>query len=99
MVCSAPAPRPHWHKALLALLRAILTHVKCAFAYLKPQARSDAVAEVVANSCRAYVRLVELGKTDIADPIALARYGVKQTRDHRKVGGHLNIRGVLSRYC
>jgi len=42
---------------------------------------------------------VDLGKTDIAYPMALARYGVKQTRDHRKVGGHLKIKDVLSRYC
>ncbi|MGO9115286.1 MAG: hypothetical protein ACLP9L_39235 [Thermoguttaceae bacterium] len=96
---SAPEPRPHWHKAFLAMLPQILTHAKCAFAFLKPEARAEAVAEVVANSCRAYARLVELGKTDIAYPIALARYGVKQTRDHRKVGNHLNVNDVLSRYC
>jgi len=46
-----------------------------------------------------YARLVEQGKTDIAYPMALARYGVKQCRDHRKVGGHLNFKDVLSRYC
>ena len=101
MVCSspAPAPRPHWHKAFLALLPAILRHAKIAFAYLKPEARSEAVAEVVANSCQAYARLVELGKTDLAYASALARYGVKQTHDHRKVGGHLNVLDVLSKYC
>ena len=42
---------------------------------------------------------VELGKTDIAYATALARYGEKQTRDHRKVGGHLNALDVLSKYC
>jgi len=101
MVCAspAPAPRPQWHRQFLALLPTILKHAKCAFAYLKPEARSEAVQEVVANACQAYARLVELGKTDIAYPIALARYGVRQTRDHRKVGGHLNVRDVLSRYC
>ncbi len=35
----------------------------------------------------------------IAYASALARYGEKQTRDHRKVGGRLNIRDVLSKYC
>ena len=96
---SAPEPRPHWHKAFLGMLPQILTHAKCAFSFLKPEARAEAVQEVVANACQAYARLVELGKTDVAYPIALARYGVRQTRDHRKVGGHLNIRDVLSRYC
>jgi hypothetical protein len=96
---ASPALRPSWHKAFLALLPAILRHAKIAFAYLKPEARSEAVAEVVANACQAYARLVELGKTDIAYASALSRYGVRQTRDHRKVGGHLNVLDVLSKYC
>ena len=96
---SAPDPRPSWHNAFLGMLPQILTHAKCAFSFLKPEARSEAVQEVVANACQAYARLVELGKTDIAYPIALARYGVRQARDHRKVGGHLNIKDILSRYC
>jgi len=99
MVCSAPAPRPRWHNAFLGMLPAILKHAKIAFAYLKPEARSEAVAEVVANACQAYARLVEQGKTSVANSIALARYGIRQTRDHRKVGGHLNVQDVLSRYC
>ena len=96
---SAPDPRPHWHKAFMVFMPQILTHAKCAFAYLRPEARQEAVQEVVANACQAYARLVEQGKTDIAYPSALARYGVRQTRDHRKVGGHLNIKDVLGRYC
>ena len=50
----------------MAMLPQILTHAKCAFAHLKPEARAEAVQEVVANSCQAYARLVEQGKTDIA---------------------------------
>ncbi len=96
---ASPAPRPSWHKAFLALLPAILRHAKIAFAYLKPEARQEAVQEVVANACQRYASLVEQGKTDIAYATALARYGVKQTRDHRKVGGHLNVLDVLSKYC
>jgi len=96
---SASSPEPYWHKAFRGMLPAILKHANCAFAYLKPEARAEAVQEVVANACQAYARLVEQGKTAVAQPIALARYGVKQTRDHRKVGGHLNIQDVLSGYC
>ena len=96
---ASPAPRPRWHKAFLALLPAILRHARFAFARLKPEARAEAVQEVVANACQAYARLVELGKTDIAYASALARYGVRQTRDHRKVGGHLNVLDVLGKYC
>ena len=95
-----PRPRPHWHKAFLAMLPQILTHAKCRLR--PPQARGQGRSRSrgrcqrlpgLRPTCRAQ------GKTDIAYPIALARYGVKQTRDHRKVGGHLNIKDVLSRYC
>ncbi len=60
---------------------------------------AEAVQEVAANACRAYARLAELGKTDLAYPNVLARFGVAQTRDHRKVGGRLNVRDVLGKYC
>jgi hypothetical protein len=57
------------------------------------------VQEVICNACCAYVRLVELNKTALAYPSALARFGVRQTKDGRKVGGRLNIRDVSSDYC
>jgi hypothetical protein len=38
----------------LALLPAILTHTKCAFACQKLEARAEAVAEVTADACQAY---------------------------------------------
>jgi hypothetical protein len=96
---ASPAPRPRWHKAFLALLPAILRHAKVAFSYLKPEARQEAVQEVVANACQAYARLVEQDKTAVTNATALARYGVKQTRDGRKVGGHLNCLDISSAYC
>ena len=77
----------------------IETHAKVAFRHLNPEAREEAVQEVICNACCAYVRLVELGKADLAYPLVLARYGVAQTKDGRKVGGHLNCRDVLSAYC
>jgi len=57
------------------------------------------LAMPIANAVQAYARLVKLGKTDVAHPSALARYGVAQVRDNRRVGGHLNIRDVMSPYC
>ena len=95
---ASPAPR-RWHKAFLAMLPQIIQHAKFAFRHLKPEARGEAVQEVVCNSLKAFVRLVQLKKTDIAYPTALASYGVRQTRDGRKVGGHLNVKDVLSKYC
>ena len=96
---ASPAPRRRWHKAFLGMLPAILTHAKFAFRHLKPEARAEAVQEVVCNALKAFVRLVQLKKTAIAYPTVLASYGVRQTRDGRKVGGHLNIKDVLSKYC
>ena len=81
------------------MLPQIVGHARIAFRYLKPEARAEAVQEVVCNALKAFVRLVELGEADLAYPTPLARYGVAQTRDHRKVGGHLNIGDVMSPYC
>jgi len=81
------------------MLPTIVTHAKIAFRHLRPEARSEAIQEVVANCCRANARLVELGKVSLAYPHVLARFGVKQVKDHRKVGGSLNIGDVLGKYC
>ena len=90
---------PAWHAAFEALLPLINTHAKVAFRYLGPEAREEAIQEVICNACCAYARLVELNKTALAYPSALARFGVAQTREGRKVGGKLNNRDVSSEYC
>jgi hypothetical protein len=90
-VSSTKKPKvPKWHQEFLVTLPKIRRHAAMAFRHLRPEAREEAVQEVVANSWRAYVRLVELNKVDLAYPTVLARYGVKQTRDHRRVGGSPN---------
>ena len=101
---AAPNPRrrkpvPAWHRELLAMLPKIVAHARVCFRHLKPEARGEAVQEVVCNALKAFVRLVELGKADIAYPSPLARYAVAQVRDGRKVGASLNIKDVLSPYC
>ena len=99
-IASQPKPAtPRWHRQFLAMLPAIITHAKIAFRHLRPEARSESVAEATANALKAFVRLVELGKADIAYAGPLARYAVAQVRDGRKVGGRLNIKDVLSPYC
>ena len=90
---------PRWHQAFLAMLPQIATHARISFRHLDPEARQEAVQEVVANACQAYVRLVQLKKTDLAYPTVLARYGVAQVKDHRKVGGKLNVLDISSTYC
>jgi hypothetical protein len=81
------------------MIPAIETHARISFRHLDAEAREEAIQETVCNACLAYVRLVELGKTDVAYAGALARFGVRQTRDGRKVGGTLNIGDVSSEYC
>ena len=99
IAAAAASPSPRWHRAFLAMLPRIIGHARIAFRYLKPEARAEAVQEVVCNALKAFVRLVELGKADVAYASPLARYGVAQVRDGRKVGASLNIRDVLSKHC
>ena len=54
---------------------------------------------VLCNTWAALVGLARRGKLDQAYATILAGFGVKQTRDHRIVGGHLDIKDVLSPYC
>jgi hypothetical protein len=94
------SPSVHaWHGTFLAMLPAIRTHARIAFRYLDAEAREEAVQDVVCNACVATARLAELGKLDLAYPSVLARYGVAQVNDGRKVGGRLNCKDVLAPYC
>lgn len=90
---------PAWHAAFEAMLPVIETHARVAFRRFDADAREEAVQETICNACQAYVRLVELGKTAVAFPSALARFGVSQTREGRKVGGKLNCLDISSDYC
>lgn len=92
-------PVPSWHQRFLAMLPAIETHARLVFRHLGPEARADAVQETIANALVAFVRLVQLEKTDVAYPSALARYAVAQVQDGRRVGNRLNVRDVLSPYA
>lgn len=104
MIATAKSFRCHqspaaWHADFEAMMPVIDTYAKIAFRHLNPEAREEAVEEVLCNACCAYARLVELNKADLAYPRVLARFGVAQTREGRKVGGRLNIHDVMSPYC
>jgi hypothetical protein len=92
-------PAPAWHASFLKMLPIIRTCARIAFRHLQPEARDEAIQEVIANAMSAYVRLVELGKTAVAYPTVLARFAIAQFRDGRRVGASLNIREVLSKYA
>ncbi len=93
------AQKPAWHDGFLKMVPAIRRHAQIAFRHQMGEARDEAVQEVLANALVAFVRLNELGKTDVAFPSALARYGVAQYRDGRKVGNKMNVGDVLSHYA
>jgi hypothetical protein len=66
---------------------------------MRPEARAEAVQEIIADTLVAYVRLVELGKQDLAYPTPLVTYAIAKLRAGRRVGGRLNVRDVMSTHC
>ncbi len=98
-----PVPRrrvtPRWHRPFLDMLPTIRSYAQNAFGYLDAESREDAVQETIANAAVACVRLVRLGKAKQAFPTVLARYGISQVRDGRRVGNRLRIGEVLSSYA
>lgn len=88
-----------WHAAFEAMLPAIRAQARFAFRKLAPEAKADAIEEVLANCCCAYARLVEREIEHVANPSALTRYAVRQFREGRRVGNRLNVCDVSSEYC
>ena len=95
----ASSPATSWHAQFLSMLPTITRYASIAFRSLRPEAKSEAVQEVIANSFVAFRRLHELGKADVAYPSVLARYGVAQVRSGRQVGTKLNTNDVSSVYA
>jgi hypothetical protein len=81
------------------MLPAIGRCARHAFRHQMPEAREEAVADVIANALVAFIRLVDRGKIELAYPTVLARYGIVQHRYGRRVGAKLNVRDVTSPYC
>ena len=90
---------PNWQELFLQMLPMIENCAKRAFRDLGPEAREDAVQEVLANAAVAFARLVELDKVDLAYPKVLARYAIAQFCDGRRVGNRRRICEVLSPYA
>ena len=90
---------PAWHAAFMRLAPVICREARFAFRQLDPEARAEAIQEVLVAALVTFVRLVELGKPHLAYPTVLARYGIAQYRCGRRVGSRLNIRDVSSPYA
>ena len=92
-------PVPDWHQQFLKMLPVIRKYAESAFRHLDTEGREDAVHEVIANALVAFVRLVQLGKADLAFPTVLARYGAGQVREGRRVGNRRRVSEVLAEYA
>jgi hypothetical protein len=91
--------KPAWHAGFMALLPDIRNHIRFAFRRMQPDRREEAIQAALANALVAYIRLHELGKTDVAYASPLANYAVRQVCDGRQVGCPLNSYEVLSPYA
>jgi DNA-directed RNA polymerase specialized sigma24 family protein len=104
MIRISPSRRPQqstpaWHADFLALVPMIRRRAQRAFRHLDPEARDDAVQEVLACALVAFLRLVESGRSDLAYATPLATYGICRFNAGRMVAGRLNVCDVTSRYC
>lgn len=86
------------HARFIAMLPAICSFARYKFRADTAERREELTQEVVANAWRAYRRLVELGKQDLAYAGVLARFAVQQVRAGRRIGGKESPRDVMSKY-
>lgn len=67
-----------------------------AFRRFDPDAREEAIAEIVAATFVSYVKLVRRGRERFAYPATLARFALKQYFSGRRVGGRFTTVDVLA---
>jgi hypothetical protein len=87
---------PAWHEPFVKMLPAIIRHANISFRFMPPDAREEAVQEVIANCMAAFVRLVQRDKQHVASPSALSRFAVAQFRDGRRVAGRQSPKDAMS---
>lgn len=90
---------PAWHAPFLEMLPAIKRQAKIAFRHLDPEARAEAVQEVIAHVVVAIKALYDRGTPELAYPSVLAMHGIKRVKVGRKAGTKMNVRDISSEYC
>jgi hypothetical protein len=88
-----------WQAGFLELLPAIIRQARLALRQLSPEAKDEALAEVVAQALVAYHRLWTEGQLERAYPTSLARYAILRFHAGRRVGNRLNGHDVGSQHC
>jgi hypothetical protein len=83
-------------RRFLELLPNIERYARWAFRGMNVERREEALQDVRAHAWRAYRRLADLDREEVAYAGALARFAVAQFRDGRRVGTPINSRDVCS---
>lgn len=89
----------HQRQFAEAMLPIITRVARQAFCQLDPEAKEEAVAEVVAAAFVMYASLVRTGRESRAFPSALATYGVRRVRIGRPATRPQNILDISGRLC
>jgi hypothetical protein len=89
---------PAWHAPFLAMFPEIRRQASIATKHMRGEARQDALAEILACVTRAFARLAERGKLNVAFPSVLVRHAVARYFDGRRTGTPLNAHDVLTEY-
>jgi len=71
---------PAWRKPFLEMLPAIQRQARIAFRHLDPEARGEAVQEVVTYATSAFKALWHRGTPELAYPSVLALHGIKRVK-------------------
>ena len=96
MSAHSTAATTDWQAPFLAMLPAIERQARQFLRRSRVRDREEAFQAIIAYAAVACARLAERNRIDLAYPTPLARYGLKQYRAGRSVGGSVNIRDVAS---
>ena len=88
-----------WQIQFATMFPEIEQHLRRAFRQLDPASKDEAIGEGVLHALRAYSRLYERGREQVATPASLAFYSVRAVRRGRPAAGKMNGQDVLSRYA
>lgn len=88
-----------WQSRFVSMLPSIRRTAAFQLTGMTPEAKEDALAEVIANCFVAYFRLVELGKESLAYPSVLSGFAVRQYRVGHRVGNRARRNDIYTEYC
>lgn len=89
----------NWQSSFVTMLPEIEQRLQRAFRQLDPATKEEAIGEGVLHALRAYFRLHEQCREQIATPASLAFYSARAIRRGRPAAGKMNGTDVLSRYA